>query len=52
MNDASILAPIKKRKSLNVYNEFALPKIPEGKFGGKRRTKKNKSNRRKTIRKK
>ena len=52
INDASILPPIKKRSHKNYNNRYpeALPQIT--KLGGKKRTRKNKSNRRRTLRKK
>lgn len=52
INDASILAPIKKRSHKKYDNRYpkALPQIT--KLGGKKRTRKNKSNRRRTLRKK
>lgn len=52
INDASILAPIKKRSHKNYNNRYpeALPQIT--KLGGKKRTRKNKSKRRRTLRKK
>ena len=54
MNDASILNPIKKRSHKKYDDRYpnSLPKIPEEKSGGKKRTRKNKSNRRRTLRKK
>ena len=52
MNDASTLGPIKKRshKNYDVRYPEALPQIT--KLGGKKRTRKNKSKRRRTLRKK
>lgn len=52
INDASILAPIKKRSHKKYDNRYpkVLPQIT--KLGGKKRTRKNKSNRRRTLRKK
>ena len=52
INDASILPPIKKRSDNYNNNRYpvALPQIT--KLGGKKRTRKNKSNRRRTLRKK
>jgi len=52
MNDASTLGPIKKRshKKHDYRYPEALPQIT--KLGGKKRTRKNKSNRRRTLRKK
>ena len=59
INDASILPPIKKRSHKNYNNRYpeALPQITKlgpqiTKLGGKKRTRKNKSNRRRTLRKK
>ena len=52
MNNAYTLAPIKKRYHETYDNRYpkALPQIT--KLGGKKRTRKNKSNRRRTLRKK
>jgi len=52
MNDASTLGPIKNRSHKNYNNRYpnALPQIT--KLGGKKRTRKNKSKRRRTLRKK
>jgi hypothetical protein len=52
INDASTLGPIKKRshKKYDYRYPEALPQIT--KLGGKKRTRKNKSNRRRTLRKK
>lgn len=52
INDASILPPIKKRSHANYNNHYPKPLPQITKLGGKKRTRKNKSNRRRTLRKK